>query len=98
MNMIKVRRERVVQEALRSIGLPSPPYGIAPRMQASKTRSAPTGRKSASPRNGRRALSGAQVDRTSPGEAAHIRAYGVLKEAVLAGHFRPGEVVTLRSL
>jgi len=33
-----------------------------------------------------------------PGEAAHSRAYAVLKEAVLAGHFRPGEVVTLRSL
>ncbi len=33
-----------------------------------------------------------------PPEAAHSRAYAVLKEAVLAGNFRPGEVVTLRSL
>ena len=37
-------------------------------------------------------------DRQIPGEAAHSRAYAVLKEAVLAGNFRPGEVVTLRSL
>lgn len=34
----------------------------------------------------------------APGVAAHSRAYAVLKEAVLAGKFRPGEVVTLRSL
>jgi DNA-binding GntR family transcriptional regulator len=33
-----------------------------------------------------------------PAEAAHSRAYAALKEAVLAGNFRPGEVVTLRSL
>ena len=31
-------------------------------------------------------------------EAAHSRAYTVLKEAALAGRFRPGETVTLRSL
>lgn len=36
--------------------------------------------------------------RAAPAEAAHSRAYAVLKEAVFAGHFRPGEVVTLRSL
>ncbi len=34
----------------------------------------------------------------APAEAAHSRVYAVLKEAVLAGKFRPGEVVTLRSL
>jgi DNA-binding GntR family transcriptional regulator len=37
-------------------------------------------------------------ERAAPAEAAHSRAYAVLKEAVLAGKFRPGEVVTLRSL
>lgn len=37
-------------------------------------------------------------DQRAPGEVAHSRAYEVLKEAVLAGQFRPGEVVTLRSL
>src|SRR5579883_1406579 len=35
---------------------------------------------------------------SSHGEVAHSRAYAVLKEAVLAGNFRRGEVVTLRSL
>ena len=40
----------------------------------------------------------ASEERAVPGEAAHSRAYAVLKEAVLAGNFRPGEVVTLRSL
>jgi DNA-binding GntR family transcriptional regulator len=39
-----------------------------------------------------------EADRAVPGEAAHSRAYAVLKEAVLAGNFRPGEVLTLRSL
>ena len=34
----------------------------------------------------------------APKEAAHSRAYAVLKEAVLAGKFQPGEVVTLRAL
>jgi DNA-binding GntR family transcriptional regulator len=37
-------------------------------------------------------------ERAAPAQAAHSRAYAVLKEAVLAGQFRPGEVVTLRSL
>src|SRR5882757_2350429 len=64
-----------------------------PRMQATKTRKNAPGRKS-SPRR----PAPASADRSAPGEAAHIRAYGVLKEAVLAGNFRPGEVVTLRSL
>jgi DNA-binding GntR family transcriptional regulator len=39
-----------------------------------------------------------RMERQVPGEAAHSRAYAVLKEAVLAGNYRPGEVVTLRSL
>jgi len=64
-----------------------------PRMQVTKTRKTAPGRKS-SPRR----PAPASADRSAPGEAAHIRAYGVLKEAVLAGNFRPGEVVTLRSL
>ena len=34
----------------------------------------------------------------APAEAAHSRAYGVIKEAVLAGKYGPGEIVTLRSL
>lgn len=38
------------------------------------------------------------MERQVPGKAVHSRAYIALKEAVLAGHFRPGEVVTLRSL
>jgi DNA-binding GntR family transcriptional regulator len=62
-------------------------------MQATKTRKNTAGKKT-SPR--RATL--VSADRGAPGEAAHIRAYGVLKEAVLAGQFRPGEVVTLRSL
>jgi hypothetical protein len=37
-----------------------------------------------------------EADRAVPGEAAHSRAYAVLKEAVLAGNFRPGDVLTLR--
>jgi DNA-binding GntR family transcriptional regulator len=54
----------------------------------------------ATPKSGatRQAWRGAAGDRAMPGEAAHSRAYAVLKEAVFAGHFRPGEVVTLRSL
>ena len=36
--------------------------------------------------------------RMAPAEAAHSRAYAVLKDAVLAGKFRPGDVLTLRSL
>jgi DNA-binding GntR family transcriptional regulator len=39
-----------------------------------------------------------ETERIVPGEAAHSRAYAVLKEAVFAGNFRPGEIVTLRSL
>ena len=62
-------------------------------MQATKTRKTATGRKT-----GPRRAALVSADRGAPGEAAHIRAYGVLKEAVLAGQFRPGEVVTLRSL
>src|SRR3954452_14236848 len=62
-------------------------------MQASKPRKTVSAKK---PGLRRSAL--ASSDRGPPGEAAHIRAYGVLKEAVLAGHFRPGEVLTLRSL
>ena len=46
----------------------------------------------------RRSLPAAGGERQVPGEAAHSRAYAVLMEAVLAGNFRPGEVVTLRSL
>ena len=46
----------------------------------------------------RAARRGAAAERAAPREAAHSRAYAVLKEAVLAGNFRPGEVVTLRSL
>jgi DNA-binding GntR family transcriptional regulator len=46
----------------------------------------------------RRRLGPIAPARSTPGEAAHSRAYAVLKEAVLAGKFRPGEVVTLRSL
>ncbi len=46
----------------------------------------------------RRYLTVPAPDRQAPGEAAHSRAYATLKEAVLAGHFRPGEVITLRSL
>ena len=46
----------------------------------------------------RRGWSAIASDRSVPGEAAHSRAYAVLKEAVLAGNFRPGEIVTLRSL
>jgi DNA-binding GntR family transcriptional regulator len=46
----------------------------------------------------RQAWPGVAGDKAVPGEAAHSRAYAVLKEAVLAGNFRPGEVVTLRSL
>ncbi len=64
-------------------------------MQALKSR------KSSHPRKAGAALARhalPAVERTAPGEAAHIRAYSVLKEAVLAGNFRPGEVVTLRSL
>jgi DNA-binding GntR family transcriptional regulator len=33
-----------------------------------------------------------------PGETDNARAYGALKQTVLAGGFRPGEVVTLRAL
>jgi DNA-binding GntR family transcriptional regulator len=64
-------------------------------------------RKSKSTRAPRRAAAksgAARQDRrrggtlAAPGEAAHSRAYAVLKEAVLAGNFRPGEVVTLRSI
>ena len=46
----------------------------------------------------RQAWPSISAERATPGEAAHSRAYAVLKEAVLAGNFRPGEVVTLRSL
>src|SRR5450631_730215 len=46
----------------------------------------------------RRCLTVPSADRQAPGEAAHSRAYATLKEAVLAGHFQPGEVVKLRSL
>jgi DNA-binding GntR family transcriptional regulator len=46
----------------------------------------------------RHAAPSVDADRSVPAEAAHSRAYAVLKEAVFAGHFRPGEVVTLRSL
>ncbi len=49
-------------------------------------------------RTPRQAWPGVVRDRAVPGEAAHSRAYAVLKEAVFAGTFRPGEVVTLRSL
>ena len=46
----------------------------------------------------RRSIAVSAADRQVPGEAAHSRAYAALKEAVLAGHFRPGEVITLRAL
>ncbi len=46
----------------------------------------------------RRSLTMPAADRQGPGEAAHSRAYATLKEAVLAGKFRPGEVITLRAL
>lgn len=36
--------------------------------------------------------------RVLPAEAAHCRAYTAIKDAVLAGKFGPGEIVTLRSL
>jgi DNA-binding GntR family transcriptional regulator len=49
-------------------------------------------KRAATPRRALAALSAV------PGEAAHSRAYAVLKEAVLAGHFRPGAVLTLRGL
>src|ERR1700712_4018609 len=64
--------------------------GKKPRMQATQTRKKTAGRKPVARRT--------TLVNKAPGEAAHIRAYGVLKEAVLAGQFRPGEVVTLRSL
>jgi DNA-binding GntR family transcriptional regulator len=64
-------------------------------MQASRSRKSAPPRRSGS---ARRAPPAVPADRSAPGEAAHIRAYSVLKEAVLAGNFRPGEVVTLRSL
>jgi DNA-binding GntR family transcriptional regulator len=56
-------------------------------------------RKSAAKSQGlRQVWPSAGAERAVPAEAAHSRAYAVLKEAVLAGNFRPGEVVTLRSL
>jgi len=65
-------------------------------MRVTKTPRSPAARKSkiAAPRRQWPTAAYRQV----PGEAAHSRAYAVLKEAVLAGNFRPGEVVTLRSL
>ncbi len=60
------------------------------RLASSKTRSRHPAQ--------RRGASAVASDQSVPGEAAHSRAYAVLKEAVLAGNFRPGEVVTLRSL
>lgn len=66
-------------------------------MRLSNTKRSATTRKAktAAPR---RSWSTPGNERPVPGEAAHSRAYAVLKEAVLAGNFRPGEVVTLRSL
>jgi DNA-binding GntR family transcriptional regulator len=66
-------------------------------MRPSKSRREVTARK---PKQSapRRAWPASALERQVPGEAAHSRAYAVLKEAVLAGNFRPGEVVTLRSL
>lgn len=55
-------------------------------------------RKVAKASNAKRGWSGDAMERQVPGEAVHTRAYAVLKEAVFAGNFRPGEVVTLRSL
>src|SRR3981081_323606 len=52
-----------------------------------RERVSPAGERAAATREG-----------AAPAEAAHSRAYVVLKEAVLAGKFRPGEAVTLRSL
>lgn len=57
----------------------------------------PTSQRKARGRLPRRPLPVRTPDR-NPGEAAHSRAYVALKEAVLAGHFRPGEVITLRAL
>jgi DNA-binding GntR family transcriptional regulator len=57
-----------------------------------------SGRRKARAGAPRRTWPAVGAGRAVPGEATHSRAYAVLKEAVLAGHFRPGELVTLRSL
>ena len=67
-------------------------------MQASKVKGSASGKKAGSAAARRSWIASAPTHRAVPGEAAHTRAYSVLKEAVLAGNFRPGEVVTLRSL
>jgi DNA-binding GntR family transcriptional regulator len=74
-----------------------PKLKAAPRAAApKKTATASSPEKITSRAHGRRGARDAK--RAAPAEAAHSRAYAVLKEAVLAGEFRPGEVVTLRSL
>jgi DNA-binding GntR family transcriptional regulator len=49
--------------------------------------------------DGPRAGGGARSEKLTPkGETDNARAYGALKQLVLAGAFKPGEVVTLRSI
>jgi DNA-binding GntR family transcriptional regulator len=67
-------------------------------MQVSKVHKTSPGKTAVSGARRRVAGAGPDTGRAAPGEAAHARAYAVLKEAVLAGNFRQGEVVTLRSL
>jgi DNA-binding GntR family transcriptional regulator len=76
---------------MRKPNLKAAPRAVAPK----KTTSSP---KKTLPRTQGRRRTALDVKRAAPAEAAHSRAYAVLKEAVLAGEFRPGEVVTLRSL
>lgn len=66
-------------------------------MRTPSTKRSPA-RKAAKTAGAKRGWSGDAMERQVPGEAVHTRAYAVLKEAVFAGNFRPGEVVTLRSL
>lgn len=69
------------------------------RLAMRKTSNRPAGlRARGKPAAERRVVAALDAEPYSPGEAAHSRAYAVLKEAVLAGNFRPGEVVTLRAL
>jgi DNA-binding GntR family transcriptional regulator len=75
----------------------------APRIASAKnpTPSKPSSRNKARPAAGQSHARGRPTparEGAAPAEAAHSRAYAILKEAVLAGKFRPGEVVTLRSL
>jgi DNA-binding GntR family transcriptional regulator len=68
------------------------------RSKPQTARKTPAGKEGARKPPSRRAVIAAFVDGLDPNDTAHNRVYLALKNELLSGRFRPGEVVTLRKL